>query len=54
MKRAYRSIIYQKPSDRLFFGIRFLGSIPHVFMQDDPQDWEQESAKMADVYSGSY
>jgi len=35
-------------------GIRFLWIDSLCIIQDDPQDWERESAKMADVYSGSY
>jgi hypothetical protein len=35
-------------------GIRFLWIDSLCIIQDDPQDWERESAKMADIYSGSY
>lgn len=34
--------------------IRFLWIDSLCILQDDPQDWEQESTKMADVCAGSY
>jgi len=50
LSKTFREVILVCRSLR----IQFLWIDSLCIIQDDPLDWERESAKMADVYSGSY